>query len=87
MGNPFLDKCCELLVLETQNCVNEDVIMTIPTIDQVGAKQYQQFVKDVIVDRKIPIQKSIKKNSLPLFKRSQPKGREKIQTVGDRPEE
>jgi hypothetical protein len=55
MRNPFLDKCPELLVLDTRNCVGEAVISTVRTTEHVRAKQYQWFVKDVLMDRNVSI--------------------------------
>lgn len=68
MGNPFLDDCPELLVLDSRNCCNEDVVATIRSIEELGKTQYHRYYIDVIKDRSVPIQQSIKKNFLPLFK-------------------
>lgn len=69
MGNPFMDDCPELLILNTRNCASEHVVDTVRNIQSIGLSQYNTFVKDVIVNRDVPIQKSIKKNYLPLLKR------------------
>ena len=68
MGNPFLDEYPELLVLDSRNCANEDVVNTVNTIEELGFVQYQKYVKDVILERSVSIHESIKKNNLPLFK-------------------
>ena len=73
MGNPFLDECPELLVLDSRNCASEQVVETVKTIEALGLSQYKKYVADVIVSRDISIHQPIKKNSLPLFKRQAPK--------------
>lgn len=39
MGNPFMDDCPELLVLDTRNCANDAVISTVQTIEELGSIQ------------------------------------------------
>ena len=53
MGNPFLEDCLELLVLDTRNCVSDAVIATVQNIEQLGIDQYQQYVTDVLKDRTV----------------------------------
>ncbi len=74
MGNPFLDDCPELLVLNTRNCASDEVIETIKNIKDLGLSQYKEYVDGVIVSRDISIHQLIKKKSLPLFKRQALKG-------------
>ena len=69
MGNPFLDDCTELLVLNTRNCASEEVVKTVKNINDIGLSQYKAYVRDVVESRKTPIHQPIKRNSLPLFKR------------------
>ncbi len=66
-GNPFQDKCPELLVLNTRNCVDSYVISAVNNIEILGSQQYQQFVKEVLVDKSRPANAPIKRNSLPLM--------------------
>ena len=73
MGNPFQDDCPELLALDTRNCADESVVATVQTIEEIGLRQYKKYVKDVISERSVSIHDVIQKNSLPLFKRQQPK--------------
>jgi hypothetical protein len=73
MGNPFRDDFKELVALDTHNCADESVIMTVNRIEEVGTSQYQTYVKDVIMERTVSIHNPIKKTSLPLFKRQTPK--------------
>ncbi len=73
IGNPFLDDCPELLVLNTRNCASDEVIETVNNIKDLGLSQYKEYV-GVIVSRDISIHQPITKNSLPLFKRQALKG-------------
>ena len=84
MGNPFLEKCPELLTLHTCHCASDSVIETVRTIKDVGLSQYKNYVKDVLVSRTSSIHHPINKNSLPLFKRPTPKStknRKKISSL------
>ncbi len=66
-GNPFLDDCPELLILNSRDCADNSVIGTVRSIQSIATAKYQQYCQDVIFDRKRSIHKSLKKNSLPLF--------------------
>jgi hypothetical protein len=78
LGNPFEGKCSELVNIETGDCASEEVIKSLKTIQDVGQEQYDKYVKSVTEDRTSSIHDTIKKNSLPLFKRQVPKARSKI---------
>ena len=73
MRNPFKDDCPELLVLDTHNCADVSVVDNVHRIQELGLRQYKKFVKDVIDERTVSIHDTISKNTLPLFKRQQPK--------------
>ena len=47
MGNPFLDDCPELLVLNTRNCAGEAVVETMKTIEAVGISQYKEYIDGI----------------------------------------
>ena len=67
-GNPFLDDCPELLILNSRDCADDSVIATVWSIDSIATAQYQKYCNDVIVTRNKSIHDTINKNSLPLFK-------------------
>ena len=67
-GNPFEDDCPELLVLNTRDCADDSVIETVRTIEKLASAKYEQYKKQVIVDRTKSIHDTISKNSLSLFK-------------------
>ena len=73
MGNPFLEDCPELLILNTRDCATEDVVNTVRNIKELGLSQYKEYLNGVIISRETSIHQSIKKNSLSLFKRPSPK--------------
>ena len=49
------------------------VVDTMHKVQEIGLRQYKKFVKDVIDERTASIHDAISKNTLPLFKRQQPK--------------
>ena len=81
MGNPFLDDCTELLLLNTRNCASEEVFKTVKNINDIGLSQYKAYVRDVVESRKTPIHQPIKRNSLPLFKRQKKRVRNSSVTL------
>ena len=46
MGNPFLDDCPELLILDTRNCASDAVVSTVQTIEELGATKYHQYMTE-----------------------------------------
>lgn len=52
--------------------------MSLRSMESVGQNQYKKYVKEVLEDKTVSIHEIIKKNSLPLFKRSKPKPKGKI---------
>ncbi|CAB3996630.1 Hypothetical predicted protein [Paramuricea clavata] len=67
MENPFLDDFPELVTLDSRDCMDDAVAEAVVNLEQLGKKQYQDFVKAVIKDRTISITNPIKKNKLPLY--------------------
>ena len=77
LGNPFQGYVEELVNFATGDCASEEVVNALKSIESVGQNQYKNFVKTVIEDRTVSIHDTIKKNSLPLFKRQKPKPKTK----------
>ena len=77
MGNPFLDDFPDLLTLDSRNCTDKSVEVTVRTMEYVGRNQYQDFVQNVLVSRTHSIHDPIKRNSLALFKRNKYKATSK----------
>ena len=72
IGTPFLDATPELLVLDTRDVVDDSVVTTVHRVEALGKKLYKAYDESAIKDRSLSIHKSIKKNSLPLFRRPAP---------------
>ena len=51
MGNPFLDQSEEPLTLDTGNFLDESVVETVRTIEELGKEQFKSYYKSVLVDR------------------------------------
>jgi hypothetical protein len=77
MGNPFLVDIPELLVLDTRDVIDDSVVKTVRTVEELGKEQYKAYHKSVIQDRSCSIHEPIRRNSLPLFKRPTPKTKSK----------
>ncbi len=78
MGNPFMDDFPELVTLDSRNCMDESVVNSLCGLEDTGEKQYQEFVKTVFEDFTRSIHDPIKRNSLVLFKRPQPRKSTKL---------
>ena len=73
MGNPFLDDFEELVSLDNRICMDESIVTTVRTLEDIGRGKYQTYRKNVIEKRTHSIHDTIKKNSLTLFKTSRAK--------------
>jgi hypothetical protein len=84
-GNPFLDEFPDMVRLDSRNIVDEVVSMAIRQLEHLGKQQYESYKKDVLTNQSEPIQKTIKKNALPLLstplKKVRTKEGEKIETL------
>lgn len=68
MGNPFLDNFPELVAVDTRDCTDPSVIVSLQNLEETGKKQYNQYVEDVLIKGTKSIHDTIKKNNLSLFK-------------------
>ena len=69
MGNHFLDHFPDLVTLDNRDCMDESVKEVLYALEDVGQKQYQEYVKGVLEDHTLSVHDPIKQNSLALFKR------------------
>ena len=67
IGNPFEEETKELLVLDTQDVKDEEVVNTVNTIENFGNQKFNEFFKNRIQESKTPIFEPIKRNKLHLF--------------------
>ena len=81
MGNPFLEKSHNLLVLDTKNIMNASVVETVRKIKILGLEQYKKFVEERLQQSLKPTTETLSKNNLPLFSRPTRKSssKEKLQ--------
>lgn len=69
MGNPFLEKSEDLMVLDTRDILDTSVGETVRKAETLGEEQYLKFVEERLVKPKKPITDVIPKNKLALFSR------------------
>ena len=82
-GNPFTDDCNELLILDSRDCADEKVILSLKQLEILGKKQYCKFKTNVLETRSQKIQDPIKKNSLPLFRTPKNRKQSKSNQIKD----
>ncbi len=66
-GNPFMEPSADLMALDTKVVMSAEVIEAVKTAQDIGTRQYQQFVEGRLNDN-VNFYDSITKNNLPLFK-------------------
>jgi hypothetical protein len=77
LGNPFEEESEDLLVLDSKDIVNKEVVKSVNDALAIRKEQYKTFVKERFETRKIPINEPIKKNKLPLFSTPKAKSQSK----------
>ena len=63
MGNPFLDYFPDLVTLDKHDCMDEPVKEALYALEEVGTKQYREYVKGVLEERTRSVHDPIKQNS------------------------
>ena len=85
MGIHFLESSTDLLVLDTRDIADKVVVDTLYKIEELGLKQYNNFVKERLIERVKRLDDIISKNLLPLFstlkKRQKTKAQEMMSEV------
>ena len=69
-GNLFLEMSTDLLVLDTRNIADDNVICTVNSIEDLGKKQFNEFVQNRLNTQIYSLDDPIKKNKLPLFSKA-----------------
>ena len=67
MGNPFCENSSDLLVLDTRDVADKTVADGIHTIENIGQKRYDAYVRERLIYQVRPISDPIKRNNIPLF--------------------
>ena len=83
MGNPFLERSEDLLVLDSRDIVDSSVVETVRKIEAIGEEQFKDYFKKRVQKGEIPITEVITKNKLALFRtpRKQTSSRQKMQVT------
>ncbi len=68
LGNPFLEKSQDLLVLNKRDIMDTSMVETVQRIEALGAEQYKVFVEERLEKCDKPINEVITKNKLALFR-------------------
>ena len=68
LGNPFSD-CCgdDLVQISMRDAMDDAVVKTVRTIEDLGKKAYEDFIKERINSCTKEIEDPVKKNKFPLF--------------------
>lgn len=82
MGNPFQEDSTDLLVLDSQEIMDDTVVKAVREVVSIGQDQYKAFDKERFQERTKPITEEVKKNKLPLFKQQPQKNPSKDKQKG-----
>ena len=67
MGNPFVEDSNDLLILDSKEVVDPEVVETIQNIVRVGEEQYNLFFTERLNSNGKSLNDTIKRNKFPLF--------------------
>ena len=67
MGNPFLEDSQDLFVIDTKVVADKCTVEIMKKSESLGKEQFETFVKDRLVERKVPLDEPIKRNKLDFF--------------------
>ena len=68
VGNPFDDDSNDLFDLETKIVVPETIAQNLYKLENVGEKQFRDFIEQRVWKRSVPLSDTISKSKLSLFK-------------------
>ena len=67
LGNPFEEDSNELLALDTTQIADVSVVQTVESAYKIGKHQFDLFVKERLMERKVPLDEVLSRNKLALF--------------------
>ena len=67
LGNPFEEDSKELLTLDTKQIVDISVIETVRSAYKIGKDQFDLFIKERLMERKVSVDEVLSRNKLTLF--------------------
>ena len=68
LGNPFEEDSPDLVALDNKESVGSPAIEAVRKVREIGLKQFQGFVRDCLVERTKPVEDTIHRNKLKVFK-------------------
>ena len=66
-GNPFQEDSKDIYCLDTKEVKNEKVVHTVYDIEEIGKKQFNEYVENRLNTSTEPVTKTIKKNNIEVF--------------------
>ena len=79
-GNPFKETSKDLLVLDSHDILDKGSVEVIANVRSLGKKQFEDFMKERIIERSSSLFMPIKLNRFSLFSNSKPKQRSKLKS-------
>ena len=68
LGNPFEEESTDLISLVSKDIADPAMKASLNKIESVGKDQYETYIKERLTERSKPIDDSISRNNLPLWK-------------------
>ena len=68
MGNSFCENSSDLLVFDNRDVTDKTITDGIYTIENIGQKRYDAYMRERLIDLVRPINDPIKRNNISLFK-------------------
>ena len=85
LENPFEEESTDLISLVSKDVADPAMKASVKRIKEIGKNQYEAFIKERLMERSKPIDESISRNTLPLWKslskNSRSKEKMKLQSV------
>lgn len=54
MGNPFMEESDDLLVLDSRDIADPDIVQTVRVIEKTGQEQYEEYMTERVIERTTP---------------------------------
>ena len=67
LGNPFEEDSKELLTLNTKQIADISIIETVRSAYKIGKDQFDLFIKERLMERKVSVDEVLSRNKLTLF--------------------
>ena len=67
MGNPFIDTCPELIILDSRTCVRQEMAKEVMGLEEEGKTQHSKYINEVLIERCASIHDPLKRNSVSIM--------------------